>query len=184
MEKSVTVHGKCYAISDGDRAGIPLSNQDLNDELWPQLQVQQPLQINTKIYQCRKYMDHDVSIKLGDGGRSEEKRPQIREVGVGQRRRGAMLSNQSKGINERFVFSWLPPDVLTGWPSLLKSSFINLRFGWLILPKPSIIKPRLEDELQPKLQGQQLCQNDPTTTSSYQYNNISTPLLYGPWHIY
>jgi hypothetical protein len=44
-------------------------------------------------------MDHDMSIKLGDGGRSEEKKPEIQEVGVGQRRRGAMLSVQSKAIN-------------------------------------------------------------------------------------
>jgi hypothetical protein len=33
-----------------------------------------------------------MSTKFGDGGRSEEKRPKIWEVGVGQRRRGAMLS--------------------------------------------------------------------------------------------
>jgi hypothetical protein len=44
-------------------------------------------------------MDHDASIKLEDGGRSEEKRPKIWEVGVGQRRRGAMLSVQSRAIN-------------------------------------------------------------------------------------
>jgi hypothetical protein len=44
-------------------------------------------------------MDHDTSIKLGDGGRSETKRPKIWEVGVGQRRRGAMLSAQSKAID-------------------------------------------------------------------------------------
>jgi hypothetical protein len=44
-------------------------------------------------------MDLDVSIKLGDGGRSEEKRPKIWEVGVGQRRRSAMLPVQSKAIN-------------------------------------------------------------------------------------
>jgi hypothetical protein len=44
-------------------------------------------------------MDHGTSIKLGDGGRSEEKRPKIWEVGVGQRRRGAMLSVQSIAIN-------------------------------------------------------------------------------------
>jgi hypothetical protein len=43
-------------------------------------------------------MDNDTSIKLGYGGRSEE-RPIIQEVGVGQRRRGAMLSVQSKAIN-------------------------------------------------------------------------------------
>ncbi len=59
-------------------------------------------------------MDHDKSIKWGDGGRSEEKRPKIQEVGLGQRRRVAMLSVQNKVINKRFVFSWLPPDVLTG----------------------------------------------------------------------
>jgi hypothetical protein len=43
------------------------------------------------------YMDHDPSIKLGDGGRSEEKRPKYWEVGVGQRRRGcyAVSSKQS-----------------------------------------------------------------------------------------
>jgi hypothetical protein len=44
-------------------------------------------------------MDHNVSIKLGDGGRSEEKKPKIMEEGVGQRRRGAMLSVQSKAID-------------------------------------------------------------------------------------
>jgi hypothetical protein len=44
-------------------------------------------------------MDSDTSIKFGDGGRSEEKRPKIQEVGVGQSRRGAMLSVQSKVIN-------------------------------------------------------------------------------------
>jgi hypothetical protein len=43
-------------------------------------------------------MDHDVLIKLGDGGRSEEKRPNIWELGVGQRKRGAMLSVQSDAI--------------------------------------------------------------------------------------
>jgi hypothetical protein len=44
-------------------------------------------------------MDSDTSIKFGDGGRSEEMRPKIWERGVGQRRRGAMLSVQSKSIN-------------------------------------------------------------------------------------
>ncbi len=44
-------------------------------------------------------MDHDMFIKLGDGGRLEEKRPKIWEVGVGQRRRGAMLPVQSNAIN-------------------------------------------------------------------------------------
>ncbi len=44
-------------------------------------------------------MDNDTSIKLEDGGRSEEKRPKIWEVGVGQSRRGAMLSVQSKAID-------------------------------------------------------------------------------------
>ncbi len=44
-------------------------------------------------------MDHDVPIKLGDGGRSEEKRSKIQEVGVGQRRKGAMLSVQSDAIH-------------------------------------------------------------------------------------
>jgi hypothetical protein len=37
-------------------------------------------------------MNCDRSINFGAGGRSEEKRPKIWEVGVGQRRRGAMLS--------------------------------------------------------------------------------------------
>jgi hypothetical protein len=57
------------------------------------------LQINTIIYQHHNYMDHDKSTNLGDGGRSEEKRPKIREVEVGQRRRGAMLSVQSEAID-------------------------------------------------------------------------------------
>jgi hypothetical protein len=43
-------------------------------------------------------MDFDMSINFGDGGGSEKKRPKIREGGVGQRRRGAMLSAQSKAI--------------------------------------------------------------------------------------
>jgi hypothetical protein len=59
----------------------------------------QHIQVNPIIYQCCNEMDHDASIKLGDGGRSEEKRPKIWEVGVGQRRRGSMLSVQSKAIN-------------------------------------------------------------------------------------
>ncbi len=44
-------------------------------------------------------MDHETSINMGDGGGSEEKRPKIQEIRVGQRRRGAMLSVQSKAIN-------------------------------------------------------------------------------------
>jgi hypothetical protein len=44
-------------------------------------------------------MDHDASIKLVDEGKSEEKRPKIQEVGIGQRRSGAMLSVQSKAID-------------------------------------------------------------------------------------
>ncbi len=44
-------------------------------------------------------MDNDTSIKFGDGGRSDEKRPNIWEVGVGRRRRDAMLSVQSKAID-------------------------------------------------------------------------------------
>ncbi len=92
-------------------------------------------------------MNNDTSIKLGDGGRSEEKRPKIQEVGVGQRRRGAMLSVQSKAIDWRFVFIWLPPDMLTGWPALPKPSFINQRFVWLIIRKHLLSNQDLEDEL-------------------------------------
>jgi hypothetical protein len=44
-------------------------------------------------------MDSDTPVKFGDGGGSEEKRPKIWEVGVGQTRRGAMLSVQSKSID-------------------------------------------------------------------------------------
>jgi len=54
-----------------------------------------------------------------------------------------MLSVQSKVIDKRFVFSWLPPDVLTGWPALPKPSFINQRFGWLILLKLLLSKEKL-----------------------------------------
>jgi hypothetical protein len=56
------------------------------------------LQVNLIIYQCRNEMDHDASKKLGDGGSSKEIRPKIWEVGVGQRRRGSLLSVQSKAI--------------------------------------------------------------------------------------
>ncbi len=44
-------------------------------------------------------MDHDATIKLGDEGRSDMKIPKIWEVGVGQRRRGAMQLVQSKAID-------------------------------------------------------------------------------------
>jgi hypothetical protein len=88
-------------------------------------------------------MDPDTSIKFGDSGRSEEKRSKIWEVGVGQRRRGTMLTVQSEAINLTFSFSSLPPDVLTGWPALPKPSFINQRFGWLIMLKPSFIRPQI-----------------------------------------
>jgi hypothetical protein len=44
-------------------------------------------------------MDPDTSIKFVDGGGSEEKRPKIWEVGIGQRRRGPILSVHSKAIN-------------------------------------------------------------------------------------
>jgi hypothetical protein len=44
-------------------------------------------------------MDNDTTIKFGDGGRSEDKRPKIWEVEVCQRRRGAVLSVQSKAID-------------------------------------------------------------------------------------
>jgi hypothetical protein len=44
-------------------------------------------------------MDPDTSIKFGDGGGSDEKRPNIWEVEVCQRRRGAVLSAQIKAIN-------------------------------------------------------------------------------------
>jgi hypothetical protein len=40
-----------------------------------------------------------MSINLGDEGGSAEKRPKIWEVGVGQRRRGAMLSVQSEATD-------------------------------------------------------------------------------------
>ncbi len=44
-------------------------------------------------------MDFDRSIQMGDGGKLEEKKPKIWEVGVGQRSRGAMLSVQRKVID-------------------------------------------------------------------------------------
>jgi hypothetical protein len=43
--------------------------------------------------------DVNKSINFGDGGGSEEKRPKIWEIGLYQRRRGAILSVQSKAIN-------------------------------------------------------------------------------------
>jgi hypothetical protein len=59
----------------------------------------QLLQIKPIIYQRRNYMDPDTSIKFGGGGGSEEKRPNIQKVGLGQRRRGAMPSVQSKAMD-------------------------------------------------------------------------------------
>jgi hypothetical protein len=55
--------------------------------------------ISIIIFQRRNYMVRDRSMKLGNGGRSDEKRQKIQEIGVGHRRRGAMLSVQSKAIN-------------------------------------------------------------------------------------
>ncbi len=146
----------------------------------------QHIQVNPIIYHHRNYIDHDASIKLGDGSRSEEKRPKIWEVGVGQRRRVAMLSVQCKAIDSRFVFSWLPHDVLTGWhwPSLPKPSLSTKDLAGSFCQNLLSSNQDLEDEIQPKLQIQQLCQTNPTRTSSNQSNNILTPHLYGPWHVY
>ncbi len=44
-------------------------------------------------------MDPDASIKFEDGSGSKEKRPKICKLGVGQRRRGALLSVQNEAIN-------------------------------------------------------------------------------------
>jgi hypothetical protein len=53
-------------------------------------------------------MDHDTSIKLGDGGRSEERRPKIQEVGVGQRRRGLCCQFKLKqSTRESFLVVYL-----------------------------------------------------------------------------
>ncbi len=49
--------------------------------------------------------------------------------GEGQRRRGFMLSIQSKN-QLKTCFCWFLPDVLTGWSILPKPSFINRRLGW------------------------------------------------------
>ncbi len=50
-------------------------------------------------------------------------------VGVGQRRKGFMLSIQNK--NQLITnFCWFLPDLLTGWTILPKPSFINQRLGW------------------------------------------------------
>jgi hypothetical protein len=57
------------------------------------------LQINPIINQCHNYMDPDASIKFEDGSGSKEKRPKICKLGVGQRRRGALLSVQNEAIN-------------------------------------------------------------------------------------
>ncbi len=92
-------------------------------------------------------MDPGTSIKLGDRGRSEEKRPKIWEVGIGQRRRGAMLSVQNKAIDKIFVFSWLPPDLLTGWPALPKPSFINQTLAGSFFQNLLLSNQDLEDGL-------------------------------------
>jgi hypothetical protein len=74
-------------------------NQNCKSNNFLKMIQPQLLQINPIIYQCRNCIDPDTSIKFGDWGRSEEKRPKIWEVGVGQRRRGAMLSAHSEVIN-------------------------------------------------------------------------------------
>jgi hypothetical protein len=74
-------------------------NQNYKSNNFVKTILPQLCQINTLSYQRRIYMDPDMSITFGDGGGSEEKRPKVQEVGVGQTKRGAMLSVQSKAIN-------------------------------------------------------------------------------------
>ena len=49
-------------------------------------------------------MDSDTSIKFGDGGVSEETRPKIWEVEVGQRRRGAICCQFKAKQSNRDLF--------------------------------------------------------------------------------
>jgi hypothetical protein len=74
-------------------------NQNCKSNNSVEMSHPQNIQINPIICQCHNYIYPDSSIKFGDGGRSEETRPKIWEVGVGQRRRGAMLSTQKEAID-------------------------------------------------------------------------------------
>jgi hypothetical protein len=67
-----------------------------------------------------------TGILFGGGGRGVLSlyKPKIWEMGAGQRRKGAMLSIQSKN-RPKLIFSWFLPDVLTGWTILLKFTPIN-----------------------------------------------------------
>ncbi len=111
-------------------------------------------------------------IKLGDVGRSEEKRPKTWKVGI-----GLVLSCQFKAkqsTRDLFLVVYL----LTCW--LASPFFWNLLLATKDLAGQLcrnllLSNQDLEDELQPQLQFQQLCQNNPTTTSSnpiiYQRRN-------------
>ncbi len=64
----------------------------------------QLIQINPIIYQHHNYMDHDMSINYGDGGRSEEKRKKD-SGGWGrseEKRSYAVSSKQSNQLEVHF----------------------------------------------------------------------------------
>ncbi len=96
-----------------------------------------PSFINQRLGWCNSVGDFDSAVAAsGSSSGSGSGRlsflfyqQNIWEVGVGQRRRGVMLSIQSKNWL-KFVFSWFFSDMLTGWTLLPKPSFINQRLGW------------------------------------------------------
>ncbi len=94
----------------------------------PEQQIPQLVQCKSNNYNCNSHnckSPHSPQLSS-----FFYQQPKIWEVRVGERRRGIMLSIQSKNWIKTCFFSWFFPDVLTGWTLLPKSSFINQRLGW------------------------------------------------------
>jgi hypothetical protein len=70
-------------------------------------------------------MDHDISINFGDRGGKEKKRQKIREVGVGQRRRGAIIIILSiLAMPKSYLNSQPPPNLPSkDWLTWTRNSF-------------------------------------------------------------
>jgi hypothetical protein len=92
----------------------------------PEQQIPQLVQCKSNNYNCKSHNCKSLHAPQLSFFFYQMK---IWEVGVGQRRRGFMLSVQQENWL-KLVFSWFLPDVLTGWIILPKPSFINQRLGW------------------------------------------------------
>jgi hypothetical protein len=98
------------AVSDV-RNEIPPPEQQI-----PQLVQCKSINYNCKSHNCKSLHAPQLSFFFYQ--------PKIWEVGVGQKRKGFMLSIQSKN-QLKIVFSWFLLGMLTCWTILSKPSFIN-----------------------------------------------------------